>query len=289
MAEQFTTFFDAAKVERIDTGDAVLALRRFGQGPALLLVHGFPLTGFTWRKLLPSLSQHFTCYVPDLAGKGDSQWNANTDFTWHGHARRLKSLVDRIGLNEYSVIGQDTGGTIARYLALADPQRLKRLVVIDSEIPGQRPQWIRLYQFLMKLPGTPFIFRQLLRSNLFLRSTMGFGDCFCDHSLIEGDFRERFVDAYVNSAEKTAGMARYLVGYRWQEVDDLNTRHAEIRAPVQLIWGEQDPFFPIRHAREMVSQFTDCRGLVSIPGAKLLVHEEKPEAVVTPMLAFLRT
>src|SRR5262249_28445160 len=92
---------------------------------------------------------------------------------------------------------------------------------INSEIPGHRPPWIQLYQFLMKLPGTPTIFRQLLRSDLFLRSGMGFGGCFCNLDLIEGDFRERFIDAYVNSAEKTDGMGRSLVGFRWAEGDPL--------------------------------------------------------------------
>src|SRR5689334_13310081 len=127
MTETASTFFDAAPLERVDTGDAILGLRRFGRGPALLLVHGFPLTGFTWRKVLPLLAPHFTCYVPDVAGKGDSQWSASTDFTWTGHARRLKALVDHLGLTEYSVVAQDTGGTVSRFLALEDPQRVKRL------------------------------------------------------------------------------------------------------------------------------------------------------------------
>jgi pimeloyl-ACP methyl ester carboxylesterase len=271
--------YDAAPVQKIDAGDATLAYRRFGTGPALLFVHGFPLHGFTWRHVLPLLALHFTCHVVDSAGKGDSTWRPDTDFEFTGHARRLKAVADRLGLAKYGVVAQDTGATVARCLALADPQRVERLVLINTEIPGHRPPWIVPYQYLMRLPGSPLVFRQLMRSRAFLRSGMGFGGCFSNLDLIDGEFRERFVEPYVASAHKTEGMARYLVGLHWNIVDGLERRHAELRMPVLLVWGEDDPTFPIARARAMIPQFADCRGLTPVPGTKLLPHEEKPDMV----------
>ncbi|HUP92690.1 MAG TPA: alpha/beta hydrolase [Solimonas sp.] len=278
----------AAPIERIDTGDATLALRRFGSGPALVLVHGFPLHGYTWRNVLPELSKHFTCYLPDLAGKGDSGWSAATEFTWAGHARRLKALLDHAGVQRYSLVAQDTGATIARRLALDDATRVDRLALINTEMPGHRPPWIRLYQWQMRLvPGAQYVFRQLMRSDTFLRSGMGFGGCFHDLSLIEGDFRAHFVTPYVESAHRTSGMARYLMGLHWDFVDSLRQHHAELKVPVLLVWGEDDPTFPVALARQMASQFPDCRGLVAIPKAKLLPHEERPAEVAQALRGFL--
>lgn len=271
--------YDAASVQLIDAGDATLAHRRFGSGPALLFVHGFPLHGFTWRHVLPLLAPHFTCHVVDSAGKGDSTWRAETDFEFTGHARRLKAVADQLGLTRYGVVAQDTGATVARCLALADPERVERLVLINTEIPGHRPPWIVPYQYLMRLPGSPLTFRQLLRSRTFLRSGMGFGGCFSNLDLIDGEFHERFVAPYVQSARKTEGMARYLVGLHWHIVDALARRHKELRMPVLLVWGEADPTFPIDRARTMIPQFADCRGLTPVPGTKLLPHEEKPQVV----------
>lgn len=282
-------FFFGAAPRKVKTGDATLAVRQYGQGPALLLVHGFPLHGFTWRKVLPLLAPRFTCYVPDLAGKGDSEWTKATDFSWQGHAHRLKLLADALGLKKYSVMGQDTGATIARALALADLQRVERVIVVNSEIPGHRPPWIPLYQFLMKLPGSPWCFRQLLRSRVFLRSPMGFGGCFRNLDLIGGEFSAQFIKPYIESARKTDGMGQYLVGLKWPFVDDLAQRHGELRMPVLLIWGEDDPTFPIALAREMTRQIPGCRGLVAVPKAKLLVHEEAPAEVAEAALGFLLT
>jgi len=277
----------AAEVEKIDTGDAVLALRRFGSGPPLLLVHGFPLHGYTWRRVLPALSQHYRCLVVDLAGMGDSGWSEATDFSWQGHAHRLKLLVDRLGLTSYSVLAQDTGGSIARYLALEDGARLERLILINTEIPGHRPPWIRLYQWLARhVPGTAPLFRVLLGWRWFLRSPMGFGGCFCELELIEGGFTEQFVQRYTNSAQATAGMLRYLAGFFWDSIDALRQRHAELRMPVLLLWGEDDPTFPAALARDMALQFADCRYL-GVADARLLPQEERPGQVTQAALAFL--
>ncbi len=286
MQEPTTRFFLDAPVEMIDTGTARLPLRRFGSGPALLFVHGFPLSGFTWRKVLPDLAKHRTCYVLDLPGLGGSEWTEQTDFSFPGQGRTLKTLVDRVGLERYSVIAQDTGGTFARFLALFDTARVEKLVLINTEIPNHRPPWIPLYQFLMQLPGTTSVFKLLLRSQAFLRSGMGFGGCFNDMSLIEGDFDAQVVQPLLASDRRMDGIARYLIGAKWAPVDALAQDHARLTMPVQLVWGADDPTFPIGLARAMVGQMPDAR-LVEIPGARLLVHEEKPAEVARATLDFL--
>jgi pimeloyl-ACP methyl ester carboxylesterase len=280
------TRYAEAPVQTIDTGTARLPCRRFGSGPPLLLVHGFPLSGFTWRKVLPALAARYTCWVPDLPGLGDSEWTDGTDFSFPGQGRTLKALVDRLGLDRYSVLAQDTGGTFARCLALEDGARIDKLVLVNTEIPGHRPPWIPLYQVLMRVPGATAAFAVLLRSRAFLRSGMGFGGCFVDLDLIDGEFHRHVVEPLLASPRRMDGLARYLRGAVWDPVDALARDHARLGMPVRLVWGADDPTFPIDLARAMVNQFPDAR-LVEIPGARLLVHEEKPAEVANATLAFL--
>lgn len=280
-------FFSAATTQWIDTGSARLICRHFGSGPALLFVHGFPLSGFTWRKLLPELSQHYSCYVPDLPGMGETEWTEQTDFSFPGQGHTLKALVDGLGLTRYSVIAQNTGGTFARFLALEDSACVERLVLINTEMPGHRPPWIPLYQLLMRLPAITSAFRLLLASRGFLRSPMGFGGCFADLSLMDGEFHRRFVEPLLHSPRRMEGLQQYLIGAKWGPVDALARDHARLKMPVQLLWGEDDPTFPVERAQAMLGQFPDAR-LVRVPGAKLLLHEEKPAEVVREVLAFLQ-
>jgi pimeloyl-ACP methyl ester carboxylesterase len=271
MSDASARYWDVP-AQMIDTGTARIACRRFGSGSPLLLVHGFPLSGFTWRKILPELAERHTCWVPDLPGMGESTWTDDTEWSFPGQARTLKRLADRLGLERYSVLAQDTGGTFARLLALDDAARVERLVLINTEIPGHRPPWIPLYQFLMALPGAQTSFGLLLRSRWFLRSGMGFGGCFSDLSLLDGAFHEHVVDPLLRSPERMEGMARYLTGLTWE--------------PVLLLWGADDPTFPLSQARTMLRQIAHAR-LVEIPGAKLLAHEEKPAEVARATLEFL--
>lgn len=283
--EASTQAYLAVEARMIDTGTERLPVRRFGQGPALLLVHGFPLSGFTWRKVLPALARRFTCWVPDLPGMGESVWTERTDFSFPGQGSTLKRLADGLGLDRYAVLAQDTGGSFARFLALEDA-RVERLVLLNTEIPGHRPPFIPLYQALMHVPGTLTAFQGLLRSRLFGRSPMGFGGCFRDLDLIDGDFHRHVIEPLVRSAPRRDGMRRYLKGAKWPPVDGLAEDHARIRIPVQLVWGADDPTFPLPLARGMAKQFPDA-SVVEVPGAALLVHEEKPDAVAQAVLDFL--
>ena len=138
----------------------------------------------------------------------------------------------------------------------------------------------------MRVPGALPVFRLLLGSRAFLRSPMGFGGCFTDLGLIEGDFHEQVVAPLLRSAKRRDGMRRYLIGAKWAPVDALEHDHARLAMPVRLIWGADDPTFPLALAREMVKQFPDAR-LTEIPGARLLVHEEKPAEVVAALVEFL--
>ena len=286
MSEAGTKFFFSAAPQLVDAGTARLPVRRYGAGPALLLVHGFPLSGYTWRKLLPELSKRYTCYVPDLPGMGESQWTDATDFSFPGQGLTLKALAGSLGLQKYSVLAQDTGGTFARYLAIADHARVEKLLLINTEIPGHRPPWIPQYQLLMRLPGTLAAFSLLLRSRAFLRSGMGFGGCFCDLSLIDGEFHEHVVMPLLREPRRMQGLRSYLRGAKWPPVDALLHEHARLDMPVKLIWGADDPTFPLADVRPMVRQFSHA-SLVEIAGAKLLVHEEKPAEVARAVIGFL--
>jgi haloalkane dehalogenase len=273
-------------VRELQLGDATLPYRCLGTGPDLLLVHGFPVSGYTWRHVLPSLAQRHRCHVVDLAGLGESRWNAGTDFSFMGHAQRLKAMAAQLGLERYDILAHDTGATTARCLALLDPEHARRQVLINTEIPGHRPPWIVEYQYLMHLPFTLAIFRQLLKSRMFLRSGMAFGGSFCERDLIDGDFQHAFVQPLIGHPQRLEGLRHYLLGIHWRTLDAFATRHAELRHPVLLLWGEDDSTFPLPRARQMLPQFRDAR-LVTIAKAKLLPQEEKPAEVAKAALEFL--
>ena len=262
----------------IEIEGSEIAYWTVGQGPPLVLVHGYPVSGRTWRHVAARLADRFTCYVVDLPGAGETRWTDRTDFTFAGQARTLKAWIDRLGLTGYALMGHDTGATIARRLATLDTARVRRLVIIGTEIPGHRPPWIELFQRTSS-PRRTRVTRFLLNQRWFRQSSAGLGGCFHDKRLIEGDFKTLFIDPVVASETRAAGLSRYLLGIDWAMVDGMAREHACITMPTLLIWGEDDPVFPVSEARVIAEQLPDCRGFYTVPQAKLFVHEERPAEV----------
>jgi haloalkane dehalogenase len=278
--------FLSAPMHYVDVGSARIAYRRLGVGAPLILLHGWPFSSLTFRRLVPLLEQHLTCYALDLPGAGESSWTDATDFSFDGRARIVADVVERLALREYFIAAHDTGATIARRLALVDGGRLKRLAIIDTEIPGHRPPWIPLYRLLMALPGANFMFRQVVRSRWFVHSSLGFGPCFYDPTLLDGEFTRLVIDPIIGSPRRMAGHIRSLRGIDWSVVDGLAETHQRIRIPVLLVWGDEDSTFPVALAREMAAQFPRGADLRTIPGAMFVPHEEQPARVADALLDF---
>src|SRR5437899_1444856 len=96
-AEQF------AEQRFVELGDATVCYRKPGEGPALVLFHGYPVSGYTWRKVVPELSNYFTCYAFDLIGLGNSRSRRTEDFTSPGQGRTFQRAVAALGISSYAL------------------------------------------------------------------------------------------------------------------------------------------------------------------------------------------
>lgn len=271
----------------VDVGSARVCWRRAGQGPALVMLHGFPLSGLTWRKVVPALAEHFTCYALDQVGLGDTTSTAEFDFSSEGQGLVFQRALRALGVSSYALIGNDTGGWNARELALLEPDAVTHLLLTNTEIPGHRPPWIPLYQALATLPGAPFVFHQVLASRFMRRSPLGFGGCFSNLDLLEGEFTDLFVTPLLADPRRIPLLARFLVQMKFARLDRFAELHARLAMPVSFLWGDADPTFPIGRARAMASQFPNVAGFHAIAGGKLLVQEEFPDDLARLVLGIL--
>ena len=262
-----------------------MAYRVFGSGPALVMVHGWPLSGVTFRRLIPELQKFFTCYVPDLPGAGDTPWDPTVRDLFFDGGRRIGEFVDRLGLESFAMMGFDSGGAIARIAAAERAGRVFAMVMTNTETPGHSAQLVKMLQTTASLPGAKLMFRWLLRSPTFLRSRFGFGGAFADLKTLDGDFKQATLEGLQRDP---TGALLSLRNADLGVVDHLAEVHAQIDAPLLCVWGDKCGFFPVHAAQEMVENWRGEALLEIVPGRKLLVHEESPESVLRAMIPFLR-
>ena len=282
--EAAADLFRAEPDRYLDVGAGEAAYRRVGSGPHVLFVHGWPVSGATWRKLLPHLVDHVTCHVIDFPSAGSSRFDADTPMSIAQHITTVQRVVDQLGLDEVAVVGHDSGGMIARHAMAGDP-RLRAMGLINTE-PAQ-PSW-RFKSFIAarRLPGLGAGLGWVAGAPRIRRTRLVFGDAFVDRSLLEGEFDEFFFQPLHEIPARRNAAAALLKSFQMSDVTGLTDVHRRIDVPVQLVWGDHDPFFPVARAREMVHEFPNAQ-LAVLEGVGLFSQEEAPAAVAEALLPTL--
>jgi haloalkane dehalogenase len=270
----------------LDVGAGEVAYRCVGSGPDVLFVHGWPVSGATFRRLLPHLAGHVTCHVIDLPGAGASRFDEQTELTVDRHIRTVRAVVDQLGLERVAVVGHDSGGLIARH-ALAGDARVRAFGLIDTELTGPMHWRFRSFIMIRRLPGVGAGLGWVAGAPRVRRNKYVFGDAFADARLLDGEFDEFFLRPLHTSRERRRAAAAVLRSFDLAHVRELDGVHRRIDVPVQLVWGERDAFFPVARAEAMVSTFPDAR-LSVIAGAGLFSHEERPAEVAAALLPTVR-
>jgi haloalkane dehalogenase len=131
-----------------------------GDGPAVLLLHGEPTWSYLYRKIIPELTAGARAIAPDYLGFGRSDKPLRlADYSYDFHVGSIARLADELDLRDATVVVQDWGGPVGLRLAVERPDRIGRLVIMNTGIGGGRPpsdEWLRFRDWLRRL-GTEMI------------------------------------------------------------------------------------------------------------------------------------
>ncbi|MGI9591397.1 MAG: alpha/beta fold hydrolase [Myxococcota bacterium] len=283
------------QVHRVKVGDLEVAFREAGDAQAggrepIVFVHGWPLSSLTWRKVIPALASAAParCLALDLLGAGESPLEPERDHGLAAQAELVRGFLDALGLERVTLVGHDSGGSIARDVAVAAPERVSRLVLADTEVPGHKPPFVALLSLAARVPGSRSLLARTFGSQTLARSPAGFGLCFADTGAFDfGEFHAALVAPNARSEAASRCAHKFLLDFDFGEVDALASRYPALTMPKLLIWGDRDRFFPLAQGRRLCEMLPEPRQLEVVPGAGLFVHEEKPEEWIRAVRSFL--
>ncbi|MGC1163071.1 MAG: alpha/beta hydrolase [Candidatus Sulfotelmatobacter sp.] len=126
---------DSYQASQVEVSGNTIFVRRYGDGPAILMVHGFPRTSLMWRFLAPKLAEHHSVICVDLRAYGRSGIPTSTGdhfpYSKRAMAKELVEVMDKLGFPTFTLIGHDRGGRVSYRMALDHPKNVERLAVFD--------------------------------------------------------------------------------------------------------------------------------------------------------------
>ena len=274
--------------DKVSVNGVSLYFRTGGSGPALVLLHGVPKTGYHWRKLVPLLTLTHTVVVPDLRGLGDSS-HPPDGYDCATMADDVAALMASLGYHHYSVVGEDWGAVVGYQMAARKRDSVKALVFVEALMPGfgfedhtlLSPENVRgLYLPHVALYFLPDLPEMLIAGHELITSIIKGERVFPETATPDA------VDEYVRCYSAPGGIRSMLSIYRAMLVDAEQNREAQkvpLSIPVLALGG--DAFIGERNEKVMRLFATDVTGHVFHAGHDLA--EEVPHEIAEIMLSFL--
>ena len=272
----------------IDADGLRVHVAEAGDGPPVLLLHGWPQHWYMWRGVIERLAPHFRLIAPDLRGFG---WTEAPGYGYDGDtfAADQVALLDALEIESASVIGHDWGGWTAFLLGLDHSERIERMVVCNDPHPWSRLSpssalegWRTWYALLNATPGLGPLVHQ--RTG-YLASIMRNDNA---GSPIASEALDTYLARHRDPARAQAASALYR--YYWRAfAKGLRGawRSKHLSVPTLLLFGARDRMIPYQLVESGFEPYADDMRVELIPDSGHFLVDEKPDLVARRALAFL--
>jgi len=282
-----TTSTELFPVEHISIHGHQIGYRRGGQGPVLLLLHGIAGSSLTWVPAMTLLQSDYTVLAPDFLGHGASE-KPPGDYSLGNLATVVRDLLDLLGIDRATVVGQSFGGGVAMQFSYQFPERCERLVLVDAGGLGREVNWILR---LAALPGAEYVMPAL-----FPAFVGNWGDSVVKFFGGRGFPNAQAVEMWRSYKSLTEGESRHsfvrtirsVIDPGGQSVSAVDRLYLAAHMPTLIVWGDHDRIIPVDHAYLAHEAIPNSR-LEVIEGVGHYPHVEEPVRFVEILKDFLRT
>ena len=282
-------FADTFTSRYVDTGEVRLHAVTGGQGPPLLLVHGWPQTWYAWRMVMPALARDFSVVAVDQRGIGLSD-KPQDGYDTAALANDLVALMEALGHQRFALYGTDVGMPIAYALAADHPDRVGRLAVSEAPLPGISPS-----PPLFLPPGLNerlwhLAFNQLPKVNEQLvtgREDIFFGaefDASAGTKKLPSDAVRYYIDTLASDPDHLRGSFGFYRAIPTSTQQNAQRKTRRLTLPVLAIGGEESTGEGVGNTMKLVAD--DVQSVV-LTGSGHWVAEQAPEQLLAALTTFL--
>jgi pimeloyl-ACP methyl ester carboxylesterase len=272
------------RTEAIQTEGATLHVRAGGQGPAVILLHGYGETGDMWAPLAAELAHDHTVVAPDLRGMGlSSRPEGGYDKKTQGHD--VAHVLDALQIDRADLVTHDIGNMVGYAFAAQYPGRVASFIIMDAPLPGVGPwdEIVRsraLWHFSFQGPDA----ERLVAGRERIYLDRFWNEFSADPSRFREESREHYARLYAQPGAMHAGFNQFAAFDQDAIENKTFVANGKLSMPVLAVGGEKS--FGPTMAVVMRAAATDVQELV-IPDAGHWLMEEQPAATIAAVRAFL--
>ncbi|WP_262249846.1 alpha/beta fold hydrolase [Parapedobacter soli] len=254
-----------------------------GAGETVLFIHGTPSWSFDFRHVITALKPSFRCVAIDHMGFGLSDKPAHYDYSTQKHSETLEQFVLAKQLGRMTLVVHDFGGPIGLDFAMRHPEKISRLVILNSWLWSSRsdPEFARLRK-LLSSPLLPFLYRYLNFSARYLLPR-SFGD-----NKLPKYRLQQYTKPFADRTQRNGPLAfarSLLADQEWFQAL-WEKRQVIADKPTLFIWGMKDPIIKPQYLDIFESGFPNSE-TIRLETAGHFPQEEQPQAVSDAILRFL--
>ncbi len=273
---------------RAEVNGIRLHYTRAGSGEPVVLLHGFPMTSYSWRKIIPALAERFTVIAPDLRGCGDSD-RPTSGYDKRTVAEDIHQLVQQLGLGPVNVVSHDVGMMVAYAYASRYPAEVKRLALMEAALAGFG------LEELFDASKTPRMFHLPLfeaPNGLAEALIAGHEKLFVSHMMRQQAYDttaldEEALDEYARHLSAPGALHGGIEYFRAHTIDaEHNREHAKTKLPMPVLTVGGTASFGVHLEGEIRPLAANMRA-VMIDQCGHYLAEEQPERLTEVLLRFL--
>lgn len=265
-----------------DTSFGRIAYIDRGKGPALLFLHGFPLSSFQWRGAIDRLSGERRCLAPDFLGLGHTVVAPGQSVAPAAQTDMIAAFLDRLGVAEVDLVANDSGGAVAQLFATKYRRRVRTMMLTNCDVETDSPPKALLPVIEMAREGT-YPDRWLVpwvNDKALARSPEGLGGmCYSNPANPTDAAIDQYLGPLVASAERKALVNRYTLGLTPNPLAGIEPLLRKCTVPTSIVWGVADTIFSSCSPDYLAGILPRLEGIRGIPGAKLFFPEEYPDII----------
>jgi epoxide hydrolase 4 len=273
-----------------ELGEVRLHYVEAGEGPLVVLLHGFPELWFSWRFQIPALvAAGFRVVAPDMRGYNlSSKPRGASAYDTDRLAADVRDLIHERGAERALVAGHDWGAAVAWITAMNHPEVVERLAILNVPHPRRMLQGLRTPRQLAKswyilAFQVPWLPQRAAR----LRRWWGFRAVFEEArpGAFTSEDIERYIEAWSQPGAPTATINYYRAALR-QTPRRAEARIRPVDAPTLVIWGQRDKHLGAELAEPDHPDVPNLERVVRLPEASHWVHQDEPERVSELLVEF---